>query len=172
MLSEVLFLLFGGMLVSPALNSLNVTNGVDALDYYAEVHLSKWNSWMHTIGMPFTVYGISCWFPAIFCLKPEYRNVMQKYIWSMLFVHYLTIDPLRGALCTLFYTPTMYYAYDNTYRIKSNWKLFVHGFLISFFALMFQEIVGHWYGGDDPSRPEGVPNAILYATFYSTYHII
>ena len=171
LLSEFLFLLFGGLLVSPALISLNMTTGTDALDYYGEVHLSSWNSWMHTIGMPFTVYGISCWFPAIFGMKPEYRNVMQKYIWTMLFVHYMGIDLLQGLFCTLFYSPVMYFAYNSAYSIKSNSKLFWHGLLISFFSLLFQEVVGHWYGGDDPSRVEGVPNAIMYATLYSTYHI-
>ena len=52
-----------------------------------------------------------------------------------------------------------------------NWNMFWHGFLVSFIALGCQEFFGHYLGGDDPSRPEAVPNAIVYATLFSTWHI-
>ena len=46
----------------------------------------------------------------------------------------------------------------------------MQGLLISFIALICQEFYGHYLGGDDPSRPEGVLNAIMYAKFYSIGH--
>ena len=48
---------------------------------------------------------------------------------------------------------------------------FGYGFIISFVSLVFQEIFGHWIGNDIWSRAEAVPNAIIYAVFYSIYHI-
>ena len=53
-------ILTGTYLVTPFLDMFMLT-GVEGVDYYAEVHLSKWNCWIHTFGMPFTFYGISCW---------------------------------------------------------------------------------------------------------------
>ena len=48
----------------------------------------------------------------------------------------------------------------------------MYGFSISFIALVFQEIAGHYYGGDDPSRLEAIPNAIIYAMYFSFSHMI
>ena len=65
--------------------------------------------------------------------------------------------------------------YYKIYYIISKNKhimIFIRGFLISAMGLIFQEIVGHKLGGDIPSRFEGIPNAILYAKYYSIYHFI
>ena len=58
---------------------------------------------------------------------------------------------------------------DENYNRK---HLFMYGFSISFLALLFQEIVGHYYGGDELSRFEAIPNAIIYAMYFSFSHII
>ena len=63
---EYLLLTIGSIFMMPIMNLCNFTNGEAGLDYYGEVHLSSWNSWVHTIGMPFTFYGISCWVPPLF----------------------------------------------------------------------------------------------------------
>ena len=49
---------------------------------------------------------------------------------------------------------------------------FIYGFGISFISLSIQEIFGHYIGGDAPSRLEGIPNAILYANYYSVSHLL
>ena len=36
--------------------------------------------------------------------------------------------------------------------------------------MYLQEVFGHYIGGDAPSRVEAIPNAILYAPFYSISH--
>ena len=51
------------------------------------------------------------------------------------------------------------------------WKLLKTGLMISSSALIFQELIGHWVGGDIPSRVEAIPNAILYAKFFSLHHL-
>ena len=84
----------------------------------------------------------------------------------------MSIDFKRGLFCIAFYLYPSYRAYTKTNSTKSNFKLFLHGFLISFLSLVFQEIVGHHLGGDIPSRQEDVFNAILYAVLYSTYHVV
>ena len=45
------------------------------------------------------------------------------------------------------------------------------GLIVSSSALIFQELIGHWVGGDIPSRVEAIPNAILYAKYFSLHHL-
>ena len=167
---------FIGLFLTNILNVCGILSGEEGINYYAEAHLSTWNSWMHTIGMPFTFYGISCWVPALFntfqLISKNGRNNMQLYIWYVYMLHYMTIDFKRGLVCLAFYLYPAYKAYMKTHTTTSNFKLFLHGFIISALSLVFQEIVGHYIGGDIPSRPEGVMNAILYSVIYSTYHIV
>lgn len=170
--TEVLFLILCGGLFGPFLSGIGMLSGQEAIDYYAEVHQSKWNSLMHTVGMPFTFYGIACWFPALFRLSNANKNVMQECILTILFTHYMIIDFFRGFLCLLVYAYPACLALERTKYTLTDWDLFKHGFMISFCSLVFQEIVGHWLGGDDPSRLEGVPNAIFYSVFYSTHHLL
>ena len=168
--------IFIGLFLTNILNVCGILSGEEGINYYAEAHLSTWNSWMHTIGMPFTFYGISCWVPALFntiqLISKNGRNNMQLYIWYVCMLHYMTIDFKRGLVCLAFYLYPAYKAYMKTHATTSNFKLFLHGFIISASSLVFQEIVGHYIGGDIPSRPEGVMNAILYSVIYSTYHIV
>ena len=56
---------FFGLFLTNILNTFGILSSEKGIDYYAEAHLSKWNSWIHTLGMPYTFYGISCWVPAL-----------------------------------------------------------------------------------------------------------
>ena len=56
--------------------------------------------------------------------------------------------------------------------IQNKRSLIKHGLSTSFYALFFQEIIGHTIGGDDQSRLEAIPNAIVYAMHYSVSHLI
>ena len=38
--------------------------------------------------------------------------------------------------------------------------------MIAFTSLFIQEYIGHYLGGDIPSRIEAIPNAIVYANFF------
>ena len=177
----LVLLSFLGLYLSDILKLCGILSGKKGIKYYAEAHLSKWNSWMHTIGMPFTFYGISCWVPALLSIirilsKYDQSN-MQLSVWYVYIIHYMTIDVKRALLCIIFYVYPAYRAYKKTTNETSkstfsNFKLFLHGFIISFLSLLFQETVGHYIGGDIPSRPEGVLNAILYSVIFSTYHIM
>jgi hypothetical protein len=73
----------------------------------------------------------------------------------------------------IFYYLPLKYAI-NEYKIHDpsslRWWLFKKGFITSFLALGFQEGIGHYIGGDIPSRPEGVLNAIVYAMYFSVCH--
>lgn len=169
-LEFLILLLTGTHLVTPFLDNFMLTS-VDGVNYYGEVHQSKWNCWIHTIGMPFTFYGISCWFPVLLGLSRKNRNKLQYYIWTLYFTHYISIDFLQGIFCSLFYLLPMVFAYDKTFYEKNKWNLFKHGLIYSFISLFCQEILGHYIGGDDPSRFEAIPNAIMYATYFSTKHI-
>ena len=67
-----------GSFATPALNYIGIGTGLDAVEYYGEVHLSYWNSVMHTMGMPFTSYGIVLALPALFNLDNDSANYLQK----------------------------------------------------------------------------------------------
>lgn len=163
---------FLGVFLTNILSVFGILSDETGIDYYAEAHLSRWNSWIHTFGMPFTLYGISCWVPALLMLSKANRSKMQLGVWYVYILHYMTIDFKRALLCIAWFLYPAYRAYTKTRDSKSNFKLFLHGFLVSFASLAFQEFVGHYIGGDIPSRPEGVLNAILYSVIYSTYHIV
>ena len=161
-----------GSFATPALNYIGIGTGLDAVNYYGEVHLSYWNSVMHTMGMPFTSYGIVLALPALFNLDNDSANYLQKCVFIVYFIHYLTFDPSIALLYFLFYSFPLYYAmmvYRDTPDKKS---LLIHGLKTSFYALTFQEVIGHTIGGDDQSRIEAIPNAITYAMHYSVSHLI
>ena len=172
--------------------------GQKGVSYYGEAHLSPWNAWIHTLVMPFSIYGMLLWIPALLRLNP--KNA-RKLIWFLYYLwggHYYEINKL-GALmyfCMYWYTvnqATKNYwieynricddddkkndcdkdiALVNKINTKANWYLFKKGILYSTAGLVFQEGFGHWIGGDIPSRPEAVLNAIVYAMYFSSAHML
>jgi hypothetical protein len=169
-----------GLLSTNILNYFGYITGEEGIKYYAEVHQSKLNSYIHTIFMPGTIYGISCWIPALFSIIfgnwfNEYHKLrLQKIVWLWYILHYITFAPLETFLTIILYTFPAYFAQEKIIILteKDNYYLFIHGFMCMFICLIIQEIFGHWLCGDNPSRIEGVPNAILYAGIYPSWHII
>ena len=160
-----------GLIINPLGQYYNIKTGADGVDYYGEVHKSKFNCFMHTIGMPFTIYGFLNCLPALFNLTPK-QSI--RFIYNLYFIylaHYMSIDWKIGGLYTLIYTPVTVINALNKYSGSNNEK-FKNGLLLSTIALTFQEGIGHYYGGDNPSRVEAIPNAILYAKYFSLYHLI
>ena len=160
-----------GFFTSNILSFLGVMTGQEAVDYYAEVHLSTWNSFIHTIGMPFTYMGFNLAVPALFGITNSWNMQMCFYIAYM--VHYATIDFQTAVVTSYIY----YHVISDAHKLymkkfTSRVGYFFLGLGISTVALLCQEFFGHYIGGDDPSRAEGVLNAILYAKFYSVQHVI
>ena len=105
----------------------------------------------------------------------------------MYMTHYISMDWKIGFITSLVYSIPLYYAerkIKNTFGFTRNKSVnvireynylrilvFVEGLMISVSALVFQEIIGHWLSGDPWSRAEAVPNAIMYAIYYSVSHI-
>ena len=148
----------------------NVLVGIDGVNYYAEVHTSYLNSIIHTIFMPITTYGILLWVPRVFSLNLNHSIRIQQFLYTAYMTHYMLINFKIGILTSLYYIFSLYAAnltYLNFYNQNIGWG----GFKIMSVALLIQEIFGHWIGGDNPSRGEGVPNAILYAMYYSVHHL-
>jgi hypothetical protein len=162
-----------GLLVTPTLNMFGVMSGQSAVDYYGEIHLSTWNSLIHTAFMPFTYMGVNLAVPAFFNLASSDTLLLQVYIFGIYVVHYMTINPFIGFFVGMWYTYPVLKAYDiyesTPKKVRRNlvWK----GLALTFGALAIQEIFGHWISGDDPSRSEGVINAMLYAKYYSVAHL-
>ena len=170
---------------------------MQGVNYYGEAHLTRWNAYMHTLGMPFTIYGMLLWIPALFRLNEKQAYQFQYALYFLYGGHYITVSKIIGLLYYLFYYQVVkmgqqqykikYINNKKNYENKTNHNqlsilrnhvntsvylpIFFEGFLISFLALTFQEVAGHYYGGDIPSRFEAIPNAILYAMFFSVSHI-
>lgn len=159
-----------GIILPYILSYNDILLGIDAVNYYGEVHTSYLNSMVHTIFMPFTVYGILLWIPKVFNLNIRNAVNFQKLAYVTYMTHYIILDYKIGLLTTLYYYLPLYYA-NQKYLIDYNKYVPIKGFCISFISLTIQEIFGHWLGGDDPSRVEAIPNAILYSMYYSVWHL-
>lgn len=138
----------------------------EAVDYYAEVHRSEVNSIIHTMFMPLTMYGMFMWIPGALCLKWYHARKLRDFLLTVYMFHYLRISLLGGFSTVLLYIYP-YIRSDIDYYHLGPKQSFFRGIVFSVGALMIQEIVGHYLGGDPPSRVEAIPNAILYAPYYS-----
>jgi uncharacterized membrane protein YGL010W len=148
----------------------NILTLQEGVDHYEEAHYSKWNCYMHTIGMPFTVYGLALFLPALFKLTYKKAIIFRTSVLLFYLAHYVYIDLYIGFLTYILFSLAAIRA-NYTYNEKRRYWMLMKGFLISFSALSFQEYFGHYLGGDIASRAESVPNAIMYAMYFSVYHI-
>ena len=144
--------------------------GYKGIDYYAEVHMQPLNSIIHSIYMPFTIYGMLLWIPQVFKFNCNDSKKLQYVLYVMYMTHYIIINYKVGLYIALYYSIPLYYARLTYDKIICNYML--NGLFISLSALLIQEGFGHWYSGDPPSRLEGIPNAIMYAMYYSVGHLI
>lgn len=161
--------IFIGLISHPLLNTIGTSTGLEGVQYYAEVHTYSLNSYIHSLFMPFTIFGIFLWFPTLWTHSIMKQNNIRVGLYIAYIAHYVCIDPYIALLVMLLYMPSLYYSiyYTNIWAHKLRQK---RGFIIAFVALVIQEYFGHYLGGDAPSRFEAVPNAILYACYYSISH--
>ncbi len=138
-----------------------------AIDYYAEVHQSSFNSMIHTMFMPFTMYGMFMWIPGLLGLYWYEARKLRDFLLMVYLVHYARIS-IIGALLTVGLYIYPYSRSNVDYYKLGPRSSFLRGISFSICALAIQEIIGHYLGGDPASRPEAVPNAILYAPYYSS----
>ena len=177
-----------GIIVPHILSLCGAAIGQSGVDYYAEIHTKPLNSYCHTIGMPFTIYGMLLWIPVLFNLSNRQYINIQKFLYTSYMTHYIFMDYAIGGATAVVYSVPLYYArkkMNSTFLYLENngsdkhstvWEyarmhLFIKGLMVSSGALILQECLGHWLSGDQASRAEAVPNAILYAMYYSISHI-
>mgnify|MGYP001279228787 CR=1 FL=1 len=67
---------FVGLLIKPLGRHYNVKVANEGVNYYGEVHTSTLNRYIHTVGMPFTIYGMTQWIPALFNLNPKKNDIV------------------------------------------------------------------------------------------------
>jgi hypothetical protein len=83
------------------------------------------------------------------------------------FNHYVNINKNVALWMIVMYLPVVYMGYNYLCFNKDVYENIIYGLKISGTSLLIQEIFGHYLGGDIPSRPEGVLNAIFYAIYSS-----
>ena len=82
-----------------------------ANDYYAEVHTKPLNSYCHTIGMPFTIYGMLLWIPMIFERDyKDYKKIQQFLYTFFWYQSRLQIVPLKNPSFQSFFYSISYLA--------------------------------------------------------------
>ena len=169
-----IILIFGslmGFLTQPIFHLCGIYTGEQAISYYGEVHQSKWNSLVHTIGMPFTYYGLLLCVPPLFCMNKRNTELLQLAIYLYFISYYISLDLYIGLAVAICYSPSQVYAMEFYQRSISRPVTIIYGFMVAATALTVQEVFGHWVGGDDPSRLEAIPNAIWHAGYYSIWHL-
>ena len=142
---------------------LGITTGKKGLAYYAEVHQSQWNRFIHSLFMPVASTGTLLLIPGVAGATKSQAKSLWAFVLSTYLAHYFTIDLRVAFVTTMIYLNCFAYLdslYDETNAAKK-------GFLAMTGALFIQEIIGHYLGGDPPSRFEAIPNAILYAPYFA-----
>lgn len=139
--------------------------------YYSQVHTSVWNCYIHTLFMPLTSLGFLVAIPSYFKLSNYNSFYLQKILFSYYIGLYLPISSYVTLLYILIYYPILLLSKKLYIKYKDNINIFTYGLSLSIVSLFIQEYIGHYLGGDSPSRIEGVLNAIFYAKYYSIYHL-
>ena len=181
-----------GLYLPLLLDRCHVLYHAPGVDYYAEIHTTTLNAFSHTLGMPFTCYGILLWFPLMWqCTWQRYHEI-QSCLYFAFMTYYTGIDAFVGFCTALVYMGPLFFAtrlvqerFSTVQPIIPNvpvectreytmqrWIVAIHGMMVMVCALVFQELVGHWMSGDACSRIEGIPNAILHAMYYSVSHMM
>ena len=55
---------------------------------------------------------------------------------------------------------------------RRGFKVALKGVGIATTSLLIQEFIGHYLGGDNPSRLEAVPNAVMYSVFFANRELL
>lgn len=143
---------------------------VNGVLYYGEVHTSNLNRYIHTLCMPFTATGALIWFPAMLKLNSKNASIFRNSLFWFYLSHYYTISIQMTTLVAILYYPSIKYS-NFFYNKINNYKISLFfGLCLMTFSLTIQELVGHYLGGDDASRIEAIPNAIIYAPYFSVSH--
>ena len=167
-----------GVLIPSILNYYGLLVGQKGVDYYGEVHTTFHNSMVHSMFMPVTIYGMLLWIPKtltyIFNIPQNKLMMTHKDIQLSLYLvymtHYLSINIGVGIILIIVYMVPLYYA-QRLYKNNSS-SFVIYGLFMSTSSLIIQEVFGHYYSGDNPSRPEAIFNAIMYATYFSVGHFL
>jgi hypothetical protein len=164
-ISGMYFNLFLGIICY--FTNMKIYNGQKGIDYYNEAHKSRFNKFIHMICMPITIYGMIIWISSLLCNNLTDVYYLNLGLFMFYFNHYLNINKKLALWLIVMYVPVIYMSYKYL-SYEYNWiDNIIYGLKVSFGSLFIQETVGHYLGGDIPSRLEGVLNAILYAIYGS-----
>jgi hypothetical protein len=170
---EARYQMLGGGLVGwgvlgPLLRGCGVLEGWEGYHHYAEAHLSEWNAWIHFLCMPFTIHGLYLGIPALLKMTQENAHLLQRATFGMFIGYVASYDLWGSVFLAAHYTVPVSLAIE---RYRNEGSVAQSGIKISVCALLLQESIGHYGGGDIPSRAGSVPNAILFAMHFTGRHI-
>ena len=141
----------------------------EGLNYYGEIHKSPLNKIIHGLFMPLTVYGILLWFPVLLNLNILDASILRVCVYYFYLGLYLKINIYYALIyLVIYYFPLKFANID----YKNTYYTLINGLVISFYSLIIQEIIGHYLGGDEPSRIEGLINAVLYAPYFGVRELV
>lgn len=143
---------------------VNITVGPSAVAYYAEIHKSPYNSFLHTLNIPIAAYYFYSGFPKFFGLTKKQANTFIINLNISFFIIYFMELSFIGTIKTIIlYSPSLLlFLHEPSYPQHS----LIKGFLI----MGFTEILGHLIFEEKNSRLDGIGNAILYSHYFNANH--
>lgn len=149
---------------------IGITTGHDAVEYYKEIHQTFENQLIHSIFMIPTTYSVMVWVPALFNMSLTLCNEFHKCIFLFYTTHYCMIHIPTGLLTAIMYYYPFHKAYT-TYLVRDRYYCIKYGLFVMCASLFIQEYVGHYIYEHKQSRPDGIINALLYATYTGVNNI-
>ena len=142
-----------------------IETGPKGIELYARAHEAAFNRWVHTITMPFVVYGVLLWVPDTVSLPLTHRRAycqIGAYIGYI--AHYVTIDSRVAFAAALCYALPLALAVSSPHGMFRGMAFFVAGLLV-------QQCLGHWLSGDPSSAGDSV-GAAIYAPYFEISHVL
>lgn len=152
--------------------SLTAIGNVAGYELYSQIHQNYWNRLVHTVGMPFAVYGFLRGAPALIGFTGNDANMLQLAIFYFYIFYYMSWDFTGAVLTAMLFYPSIYFAFSHKYKLNTEYQNIIMGFGTMILALLFQEIIGHCYFEESNSILIQIPNNILIAPIFAARSLL
>ena len=182
MLNIFLFGTLLGVLSHDYLHNYTLT-GIKGIEYYSDKHTTFLNINIHILCMPYIVYSFLYLISSLLFLNKYSSEKLSYLLYSIYGGHYIKINIINTIPYYILYYFVLYcfnYNYSNDLTMLSNLKkqnkinlpvnfyIFKKGFIYFSFFVLFQEVVGHILGNENPYNEENILNSFLYSMYFSS----
>lgn len=145
--------------------TFDIQCGMDAVNYYSEVHHSTGNCLLHTFMIPLAVYYFYSGVPKLVCMtKGQANNFVLKTNLAVFLMYFLELNWFATIKTICLYSPSLVFFLQN--KEYSEYAL-----LKATGIMILTELIGHTLFEKEQSRGEGIVNAILYSHYFNANHL-